>query len=180
MTSRSLLKALRSSLLLPVAFIALAAAPAPPADAKTEPTLNLKLLSKGAVAKLHGYTPHLLKMSERKPAGLKNAPHLISPLYGEIPFGGKTYFVAVDEPEGHEFKLYFDSNGSGDLTDDPEVTWDKKPYKGPNDLALGQYLGEIKVPLKVAGKSEPVTLVAYRFDKNDPQRQVLKDVLLYY
>src|SRR5439155_12086742 len=48
------------------------------------------------------------------------------------------------------------------------------------DVVLGQYLGEIQVPLKVGGKSEPVALTVYRFDKNDPERQKLKDILLYF
>ena len=157
-----------------------ALAPAASGETSAQARVDLKLVAKGAEGKMREYTPHLLKMSGSRPASIKNAPHLAVPLYGEIPFAGKTYAIAVDEPEGQQAKLYFDANGNGDLADDPPVKWETKPYKGPNDIALGQSLGEVRVPLKVGGKSEPVALTVYRFDKNDPQRQAVKEMLIYF
>ena len=191
---------LQTIVLLPFACLALAAAPAatpaPAADAdaakkagaaRTSPTVkadasvDLKLMPKGAMQKLGGYRPQQLKLSERKPASLKKAPELSSPVYGEIKFGGRSYLIVADEPKDGDGKLYVDANGNGDLTDDPETTWTKDAYQGPDGAQLTRYSGSVQLPIKAGGdKSELVSLGAYRFDNNDAQRKQLKNTLLYY
>src|SRR2546421_9893939 len=135
----------------------------------------MDLLSSGAMPKLGGYRPIRLKLSEEKPAELKKAPELAAPLYATIKFADKSYLAALDEPEGQDAKLYVDANGNGDLTDDPATQWDKKTFPGPGGVQLVQYFGSVKLPLPIKGKPTLVSLGAYRFDKNDPQRAALKD-----
>src|SRR5438067_2774694 len=86
-------------------------------DASAE--VKIKLMPEGAMRKLGGYQPQMIKMSETKPDALKKAPELAAPLYGSIKFGGVTHLIVLDEPEGKDAKLYVDANGNGDLTDDP-------------------------------------------------------------
>jgi thiol-disulfide isomerase/thioredoxin len=45
---------------------------------------------------------------------------------------------------------------------------------------MKQFSGSFKLPLAAGDKPEMVNLGAYRFDKNDPQRAMLKDTFLYY
>jgi len=150
------------------------------AVAAEAPQVNLSLISSDAMPKLGGYRPQQTKLSADKPADLKKAPELTAPLYGSIPFGGKSYLIVLDEPEGHDAKLYVDANGNGDLTDDPAVEWKKEPYPGPNGARLTHYMGKIQLPLAAGDKPTLVSLGTYRFDKNDPQRAMLKNTLLYY
>jgi thiol-disulfide isomerase/thioredoxin len=160
----------------------------PPASSSTPPAVDstsdvdMNLLASGATERLGGYRPQQLKLVKGKPAALKTAPELTAPLYGQIRFGGKNYVVAVDEPEGADAKLYVDSNGNGDLTDDPETKWEKQAAPGPDGKELTQYKGSFQLPIASADGAEPelVTLGAYRFDKNDPRRAQLKATLLYY
>ncbi|HZL35203.1 MAG TPA: TlpA disulfide reductase family protein [Tepidisphaeraceae bacterium] len=141
---------------------------------------GMKLLTSGAMPKLGGYRPQLLKMFDKKPDNLKKAPELSSPLYGSIKFGGKSYLVVLDEPADKEAKLYVDANGNGDLTDDPATKWEKRVLHGPNGQQVTQYTGSFKLPLQTGDKPTLVSLGAYRFDKNDPMRAALKNVFLYY
>jgi thiol-disulfide isomerase/thioredoxin len=86
--------------------------------------------------------------------------------------------VVVDEPEGRDARLFVDSNGNGDLTDDAAPMWNKRPYGGNSPYS--QYMGGANVELSIGGKATPVHLGMYRFDKNDTNRAALKNILLYY
>jgi len=162
------------------------AAPSDPASGTTaateRPEVSMKLVPSGAMPKLGGYRPQRLTLSADKPADLKKAPDMKSPLYGQVDFGGKRYLVAVDEPDNADAKLYVDSNGNGDLTDDPANKWEKKQNNGPNGQQLTTYMGSFQLPIGGAQADKPqlVSMGAYRFDKNDPNRAQLKTTLLYY
>jgi thiol-disulfide isomerase/thioredoxin len=142
--------------------------------------VKMTLIKSGAMQKLGGYMPLRLELSDKKPDELKKAPDMTAPLYGSLKFGDTSYLVALDEPEGQDAKLYVDSNGNGDLTDEQPVTWKSRKYAGPNNQQFVQYSGEIKLPLGKGDKAELVSLGAYRFDKTDPQRAALKNSLFYY
>ena len=141
---------------------------------------DLKILPSGAMPKLGGYMPQRLTLSTDKPADLKKAPELSAPLYGTLKFGGKDYLIALDEPDGKDATLHVDANGNGDLTDDEAATWTKKEFPAGNGKTATQYMGHFTLPLQTGDKPTRVTLAAYRFDKNDPQRAALKSTLLYY
>ena len=155
------------------AFVSLVAA----ADT---PEVKMTLIPSDAMPKLGGYRPQQVKLSADKPAELKKSPEVISPMYGTLPFGRKSYLVIVDEPEGHDAKIYVDANANGDLTDDPAVEWNKKQYPSRSGAQLTNYSGTIHLPLATGDKPTSVSLGAYRFDKNDPQRAALKNILFYF
>ena len=147
------------------------------AAADEAPAVSMKLLPEGAVGKLtHGYVPRQLKLSADAPAELKKKPEMEAPLFGRIKFGGKSYLLALDEPQGKDAKLYVDANGNGDLTDDTPTEWKKQTNGGRT-----MYFGSFKLPLAGdASKPVLVNLSAYRFDPTDPARAALSHTLLYY
>jgi thiol-disulfide isomerase/thioredoxin len=145
---------------------------------------KLPLTESGAMPKIGYYMPQQLKLSTNRPASLKKAPEdLVSPLFGEIKMGPKdkraTIIVAVDEPDDKPWRLLVDSNGNGDLTDDPAAEWKVRelPGDGPK---LKQSSGGAKVKVSYGSETLEYHLSMYRFDKSDTRRAALRNVLLYF
>jgi thiol-disulfide isomerase/thioredoxin len=147
--------------------------------------IQMKLVPKDAMAKIGYYQPQRVVLSSTKPDTVKKVPEgLIDPQYGTLAMTGSdkaTYNIIVDEPEGQPAKLYVDSNGNGDLTDDAPAEWTGKEV-GTNDEGkkFMQYNGGAMVNLGTKDQPYDVHISMYRFDKNDPSRAGLKDTLLYY
>ncbi len=147
---------------------------------------KLPLVPKGATAKLGGYMPQSLKLSSERPSSLKKAPEdLASPMYGTLKIGpaeSKTQvIVIVDEPEDKPWKLFVDSNGNGDLTDDAAADWKTREMPAaPGGQALKQSSGGAMLEVTYGEEKVKVHLAMYRFDKNDTRRPQYKDVLFYY
>ena len=82
--------------------------------------VKFKLLSSGASARLGGYMPQRLTLSDMPPAAVKKLPEgLSAPLFGEIKFGPKespsVILVVLDEPDNGPARLFVDSNANRDL-----------------------------------------------------------------
>jgi len=144
--------------------------------AATGDTVVLKPITTGASSTIGYYMPQRLTLSASKPGTITKVPEgLTAAMYGELPFAGKKVALILDEPTGAPAKLYIDSNANGDLTDDGQQKWEGKASKN-GDKEYTMYSGGGKVLLGTT----PVNLNMYRFDKTDPSREQLKDVLLYY
>ena len=164
--------------LLVSAFVLAASASVP-----GQGVVNLTFKPRGSASAIGWYAPQLLQLGPTKPAAAKKLPPgLASPLYGQLRFGGPAspgagvFTVVIDEPQGRPAGLYVDTNGDGDLTNDPPTEWGGIPgadkfttWDGGAWLTLGAGTGALKVWLGM-----------YRFDKNDPSRQDYKLALLYY
>lgn len=134
--------------------------------------VSMKFVASGATAKIGGYRPILAEMKEEAD-GVKVAPEgLASPKYGKLKMGDKEWGFILDEPAEKPAKLFVDSNGDGDYTNDPETKWTANTA---NKLTM--YQGEAEVKL---GDDKLGTLRMYRFDPTDPQRAQLKNTLLFY
>ncbi len=76
------------------------------------------------------YYPIPIELTDKKPAGITKEPTYVGKVkYGVIHLGNgpkSTYFVALDEPEKGDFKIYLDKNRNGDLTDDGDGAWSKR------------------------------------------------------
>jgi thiol-disulfide isomerase/thioredoxin len=147
--------------------------------------VQLKWLGTGASQKMGGYMPQRLTLSTQKPDRLKKMPTGVSnALYGTLKLGPKespaTFVVLVDEPDGKVARLFVDTNGNGDLTDDEPATWTKREYKSRDGQTRNQYMGAGSVQVKYGSNQVQASVPMYRFDKNDPDRAALKEVLLYY
>lgn len=121
---------------------------------------ELKFLPSGATKKLGGYMPIRAQMSPV--AGT-------SKMAGAFKIGDKEFKFLLDEPANGPATLTLDDNGD-DLID-KVAKWEGKTTNG---LTMYSGSGELKL------KDGTGTINFYRFDKNDPGRAQLKDVLLYY
>lgn len=168
------MKNIRTALCLTACALGLSIATT--ALAEPTATVEMKLVPERAVHDLtHSYLPLKLTLQDSAPAELKKKPEMKGPLYGQIKFGGKSYLLALDEPQDKPAKLYVDSNGNGDLTDDPPTQW--KPQVDNGHL---MYIGSIKLPLVDGDHTVMVNLVAIRFDPKDPSRATMSHALGYY
>lgn len=100
-----------------------------------------KLEPKGAAAQRMGYMPVRIALSENKPKGIAKEPSYAGkPRYAVVTVGNgpkASHTVAVDEPEGGEFRVYFDANADGDLTNDGDGNWVKKTDQGNGRTLYG-------------------------------------------
>jgi thiol-disulfide isomerase/thioredoxin len=73
------------------------------------------------------YMPVQVPLKAEKPAEVLREPaYKGTPKYGSIRVGNGTFLIAVDEPESGDWKIYFDANRNGDLTDDGNGAWEGK------------------------------------------------------
>lgn len=141
----------------------------------TAQTLQEKFLENGVTRKVGGYRP-VRSLMDKKADIVRVAPdELRSPSYGFFEVGDKKWAYLLDEPKGDDdsrVTLYLDSNGDGDLTNDPETTWNPSKNGG-----FTMYSGSGKVDL---GDGKIGAVNFYRFDPKDQRRASLKNTVLYY
>ena len=134
--------------------------------------LQQKFLPSGITARQGGYRPIRAEM-DQEPGIVKQLPDgLQTPKFGYIEDGEKRWAFILDEPEGTPATLYIDTNGDGDLSNDPTAKWDARTQAG-----FTMHSGEGQVDL---GGGQIGTVKAYRFDPTDERRAQLKNTLMYY
>lgn len=76
------------------------------------------------------YDSIFVPLTADRPVGITEEPaYRTSPRYAIVRVGNgpkSTYFLAVDEPEGQDYRLYVDLNRNGDLTDDGDGFYGEK------------------------------------------------------
>jgi len=141
-------------------------------------------LSSGIGNLVPGYSPQRAVLHSSKPTALKKPPgDVTAPLYGELKFGPReaqtSRLLLLDEPTGKPPRLFVDSNGNGDLTDDAPATWTEQQVAAggvPTVIRMGE--ATVKIPF---GRSTvDGRLVFYRFNKSDPTRAAVADSVFYY
>jgi len=134
--------------------------------------LTEKLIPDGITRRLGGYRPLRAEM-DLSADSIKKAPDsLVAPKFGKFQIGEKSWLFALDEPEDTPAKLYIDTNGDGDLTNDPESKWDARTQNG-----VTMYNGVGKIDL---GSGNIGSLGLYRFDPKDESRAQLKNTMMFY
>lgn len=155
-----------------------------PAVALADDTVTFVTVSSGAMKEIGYYSPQRATLSAERPTTITKVPDgLVAPQYGVLPLKsaeGVVFHVVLDEPDGQPAKLFVDSNGNGDLTDDAGAEWAGQARKGQDGKESTMYLGGATLKLGAAGQPFDAHLSMYRFDRNDPDRAALKDVILYY
>lgn len=129
-------------------------------------------IGEGVTARVGGYRPVRAEMDKDASIVTKAPEGLKAPKYGQIEINGKKWAFIADEPEEGDATLYVDSDGDGDLTNDPPVKWEARAAG-----EFKQYFGNAKVKLD---DEHSGAISMYRFDPKDPNRAVLKNTLLYY
>lgn len=144
-------------------------------------TVKLTPVPSGFMPMEGGYMPQQLHLADKTPNGVKKLPvGLTNAKFGELALGGKEFIVCVGDLPGKPAQLFVDTNGNGDLTDDPAPTWSKRAYKQRDGTARQISMGSALVGFHLAGSKAPVNMGFYTFDRLDAERPTLKDVLLYY
>ncbi len=134
--------------------------------------IQTKFVSSGASVKAGGYRPLRAEMDKSEELFQVRPQDLTAPKYGEFAIDGGKWGFILDEPAEGDARLFVDANGDGDLTNDPEVKWEKNTNNNQT-----MYQGSVEVDL---GNGRKGALGLYRFDPADPQRAALKNTVLYY
>jgi len=114
--------------------------------------LSLEPMPSGLFKRIGGYLPFGVKLSPSKPKGVTKTPEG-SLRYGIVTAGGKKFVLALDGD-----KLYVDSNGDGDLTDDPASVWALRPSRNGEKAT---HDGTFTLDLAVQGKTVACTFGVY-------------------
>ncbi len=129
-----------------------------------------KFLAEGVTARVGGYRPIRAEMDQDASIAEKLPEGLTAPKFGYLKFGDQQWAFVLDEPEEGGAKLWVDTNGDKDLTNDPTTKWSVREgsttYSGGGSIELA--------PRRVAKFN------AYRFDPTDKARAVLANTLMYY
>jgi thiol-disulfide isomerase/thioredoxin len=134
--------------------------------------LTMEFVPSGVTAKVGGYRPIRAEMDQAEDIAKVLPDGLESPQFGWVKFGNRQWAFVVDQPEDSPTRLFLDTNGDGDLTNDPTPTWEPQERDG-----LTMYQGSAQVDL---GNDRMGTVNFYRFDPKDPQRAALANTVLYY
>jgi hypothetical protein len=134
--------------------------------------IEQKFVPSGITQKIGGYRPIRAEMSEEAKGVSKSSEGLEAPKYGQIELDGKSWAFILDERSEGDAKLYVDTNGDGDLTNDPETEWASRKQG-----EMTMYSGKAKVQL---GPDQIGEIGLYRFDPNDPARAALKNTLMFF
>lgn len=139
--------------------------------------VRLEGVGEGAVKRFfHGYVQPRTSLSATRPTTLRMAPAgLKHPEYGVLPVGSaslKRVFHVVtdaDEARGMRKRIWMDTNGDGDLTNDPPVrVWEVKENKAKNGTVYRWYEGAGQVDLGPAGKPFLATVGLLAVDPKMP------------
>ena len=134
--------------------------------------IEQKFVPAGITQKIGGYRPIRAEMSEEAKGVSKSPEGLEAPKFGQIELDGKSWAFILDERSEGDAKLYVDTNGDGDLTNDPETEWASRKQG-----EMTMYSGKAKVQL---GPDQIGEIGLYRFDPNDPARAALKNTLMFF
>ncbi len=129
-------------------------------------------IASGVTQKVGGYRPERAVMDQDESIAKVPPEELEAPKYGMIKIGDKSWGFILDEPEEGDPRLFIDSNGDGDFTNDPPANW-----KGAKQGEFTMYSGDGLVDL---GDERLGAINLYRFDPKDERRAALKDTMMFY
>ncbi|HXJ60112.1 MAG TPA: TlpA disulfide reductase family protein [Verrucomicrobiae bacterium] len=121
-----------------------------PLELLAEEELSLKWKATEASQTLGGHITRRLAVSTNTPSSAKKLPPGVTAAwFGELRIGPRekqeSRLVLLDEPKNGPARLFVDSNGDGDFTNDPGATWTKKSTPGSAGTMVSIYVGEAKV-----------------------------------
>ena len=118
----------------------------------------------------------------------KTPPTLVAPEYGTIAITGKDFALAISKPKGKPQILIIDSNGDGDLSNDPPAVWKGQPigsltsYEGYGTIDIGK-----ETPVRIGfERDNPEDRLSFKLDgmpctcviQGEPDRLASRDMIL--
>ena len=149
---------------------------------RADETVKLKLAPHGALEKIGSHRGNLMQLSPTRPANVRKIPAgLEAPLYGVLELGDPaklSRFTVLADDSRTNPRLFVDSNGDGDLTNDPPAVWERRPVDAEHEMRFGGASVQIKTPDGILN----VGLTMFRYDPTDPdpRRKRLSDKITYY
>lgn len=146
--------------------------------------IQLEWVPSGMSAKSGYYQPQQITVSEEQPELITKLPEGVEqPRFAVAKFGPAesptSCTFLLSETSSDKSQLWIDANGNGDFTDDPAIDWtSSKSTSGT--LTLYRWRGRAELDVAYGDESRKLSLSLYRFDPNDPRRERLKDVILFY
>jgi thiol-disulfide isomerase/thioredoxin len=134
--------------------------------------VSSEFIPSGITRRTGGYRPIRAEMDQELDVIKKQPEGLVAPKVGWIEINDKKWAFILDEPEDADARLFVDTNGDLDLTNDPAAKWEVKKAG-----EFVQFMGEGEVDL---GSNQIGKLGMYRFDPKDPRRAQLKNTLMFY
>lgn len=134
--------------------------------------LKETFMASGVTRKVGGYRPIRSVMDTESDTVEVEPEEFEGRRYGAFEIGDQSWSFILDEPQEGDATLYVDTNGDGDLTNDPKTKW-RSSQRGEYTMYSGS--GEIDLGDGKLGK-----INFYRFDPNDERRASLKDTILFY
>src|SRR5262245_21072695 len=152
-------------------------------DLLAEDELGLKWKATEASQTLGGHINRRLAVYTNTPISAKKLPPGITAAsFGELRIGPRekqeSRLVLLDEPKDGPARLFVDSNGDGDFTNDPDATWTKKSVPGPAGTMVSIYVGEAIVKFPFAHGPREGQVGFTRRDRSDGAPGVPNE--LYY
>ena len=144
----------------------------PQANPVVEVELKQNFVPSGFTAQRGSIVPVRAEMDQAPEIVGKQPDGLLAPKFGYLEVGSKRWAFILEEPLGKPASLHIDTNGDGDLTNDPPTKWEVTTQSG-----VTFFSGEGKVNL---GDGRIGTIIARRFDPADERRAALRNTLLYY
>ncbi|XZE21569.1 TlpA family protein disulfide reductase [Pirellulaceae bacterium SH449] len=134
--------------------------------------LTQAFIGEGVTQRVGGYSPVRAEMDLTEEIVKKLPEGLANPKFGMLKIGGSEWAFVLDEPEEGDARFFVDSDRDGDLTNDPDTTWQAQKVG-----EFQQFSGSCKIELP---SGDVGTVNMYRFDPKDPRRKPLANTLMYY
>lgn len=146
--------------------------------------VRLKWVEAGAAGRMPPGNPQRIELNDQRPPDIQRLPAgVANPLYGVISLGPADSLtrvsVLLDAPPGRAPRLFVDTNGNGDLADDPRPEWKPIPYADSQGKQFTRWTGGVTVRVSYGSTQLPIHLILQRYDPTDPVRVGFKGAILY-
>ena len=137
-----------------------------------EPKIQSRFFKADFVKQAKGYRPLRASFGSKLDTVKVMPEDLEEPKVGEFSFGDRSWLFVIDEPKDQPARLFVDTNGDGDLTNDPEPEYSLDEERGSVS-----HKGYAKLQWD---QDQLVQIGMYRFDPAKQNRESLKNAIMYY
>jgi peroxiredoxin len=154
--------------------------------ALAQDVLKLNWQESGIHDKVAGYRPHGVGLTTNVPEGLKITkapPGLQSPLYGMLEMGppkAPAIIGVILDVQGSKERLFVDSNGNGDFTDDSACAWTNHVYERREGGEAVSWSGHATVTIPFASGPRRGQINIYGPQTSVSDGRPTRPVLYYY
>lgn len=147
--------------------------------------VTLKTIPKGAADQIGTVAPQQIRMTPTRPDVVKKLPEgLVSPLFGTLTIGPTesptTVTILLDYLERATPLLLVDSEGAGDFSTLKPIAWATEDYKNNAGKGFARFYGSAMIPVRYGAETVLLSVGFQRWDANDPERALFKDVVIAY